>query len=175
MNQPIIEIMKIRSIIDVITNSSSETFIISHPRTNRKELLNLLTLHRETLGESEEGSGMGGEISVGSLHDWLEDNLVFPETPRGYAYSCRIPYIPESLVVGIDWALVETIKNFREEFPEAYNIEESVMYPVWDEEGEKIIKLTEDYQEWISLKEPLRMHGKWAFENMDWWNYEKKE
>ena len=166
MNQPIINI-KIRSITDVITNSSSETFIISFPKVSPEDLKKLLQGWKKAFLEEDSYSGMAGEIKVNSLGDWAEED-------RKDCYISRIPWIPDSLVVTIDFALTSTIRQFKEEYPEAYNIEEEVFYPIYDDEGKKILKLTPDYQEWKALGDPLKMHGEWAVSEMDWWNYEDK-
>lgn len=172
MNQLIIKTMKIRSITDVITNSSSETFIISYPKIFPEDLQKLLQGWRKAYLEEDNYSGEAGKMEVRALEDWSKKDCIYQ--PRKDSYISRIPWIPESLVVTIDFALTSTIRKFKEEFPKAYNIDDEVLYPVYDKEGKNILRLTSDYQEWKSLGDPLQMHGEWAVENMDWWNYEDK-
>lgn len=80
---------------------------------------------------------MGGLLEVRTLEDYWNrwyGNLD-TMTPQEHSYRSHIPWIPDSLVIEIDFSLKETIKCFKDFFPEAYNI---------DEEGKRIIKLTQE-------------------------------
>lgn len=167
--------MKIKSITDVITNSSSETFIISYPKIKASELQILLETYRKECGESGKGSGMAGVLEVLDLSSWLDYSYILGKTDLEKCYVSRIPYLPESIFIHIDFALPKTIQYLKENFPDAYDTNEETYYPIWDKEGKNILRLTSDYKEWTALKDPLQMHGEWAVSEMDWWNYENKD
>ena len=100
--------MKIQSVSDIITNSSSEVFIVQTDLT-REELLKYMESWKfpdDKYYEEEGFSGMGGHLDIC-------DN----ETIHEYGNEPSYPYLPKGyLAVDIDWAKKCTIKRMFEEF-----------------------------------------------------------
>lgn len=90
--------MKIKSILDCITNSSSEVYLIKTNET-KKELKKWIESNFDY--DKNNFSGMGGEHSI------LEDkNLYFGLLP-GY------------FLVNIDWASKDFLERFKKKYPDA--------------------------------------------------------
>ena len=118
--------MKIRSINDVITNSSDEVFVFKStldPTRVKKELL-------RALGPDHDHSGMGGILEVTST----------PEMAEEFSYRGAFKGLPSGyLLVTLDYGFIEDLKPW---------VEEHLGEPVSDRELNEMLtpRYTDDYQ-----------------------------
>lgn len=94
--------MKVRSVTDIITNSSSEVFLVK-TKLERKEIKTLDWLKTIQPGDGISGDGGGVDVWDGIVSDGYEVPYLML-LPEGY------------LVVEIDWSRSETINRFLKEF-----------------------------------------------------------
>ena len=101
----------IQSIADIITNSSSEVFIVQTDKT-WQELEDLIESWQ--LDDKYEGSGMGRIIEVYDSKRPYSDEAYISDTHKGQPH---MPWIPEGhLAVHIDWGLKQRINKLFEDF-----------------------------------------------------------
>ena len=180
--------MKIRSITNVITNSSSETFIIKNPGISEKELENILIdYHNSKISkrydgnddkDSEYGSGDGGIISVKSfLTIFKEEQKLYPKTkqsqftPEMFALLQELPYevLKDSYFLDIDEDFSATCKYIFDNY-DILQHDGTSHHPIYDKTGQKIVKVINSYQEWLEETKnltPLQCYGKLQVDNYD--------
>lgn len=179
--------MKIKEITDVVTNSSSETFIIKNPGLTKEELVKILQDYHKTHStenwdgsdnfDNRFGSGMGGIFKVNTFQDeYLEAKKNFPKTkqhlftPEMYAISQ--PFLEDVLrdafFLNIDENFAATCKYIFDNFG-ALEHDGGDHYPVYDEKGEKIVKILRSWSDWDKEDlTDLQRFGKVMCENYDW-------
>lgn len=97
--------VRIKSLTDVVTNSSSETFIIKNPRVSKEELIKILQDYHEThLTENWDrsdnfddifSSGMGG-FRINTFQDeYLEAKKYYPKTKQ-HLFTPKYMLFPNS-------------------------------------------------------------------------------
>lgn len=180
--------MKIKEITDIITNSSSETFIIKNPGISEKKLEYILRdYHNSKMSkdyngnddkDGEYGSGDGGTISVKSfLRVFEEAKNDYPKTKRSqytpdmFALTQELPYelLKDSYYLWIDEDFSATCKYIFDNY-DILQHDGYSHHPIYDESGEKIIKVINSYDEWLKETEkltPLQRYGKLQIDNYD--------
>lgn len=102
-------IVPLQSVSDIITNSSSEVFIISGDSYDRKQIVNYL----KKAIDKEECSGVGGDCDLKLLEK--KELLAYPYrleiTPEKYA-NLSGPFIR----VDVDWARKKSIEWIKSHF-----------------------------------------------------------
>ena len=129
--------LKIQSISDIITNSSSEVFVI-HTDKSWNEVEDIM--HSWKLDDT--GSGMGGCIEVYDSKRPYIDQKYLPERMKGKPYY---PWLPDDhLLVHIDWGLDKHIDKMFEEFEIVDSEDVGLIY---NKKTGKIYRLDEDIRE----------------------------
>ena len=179
--------MKIKEITDVVTNSSSEIFIIKNPGISKEKLIEILKDYHEkhisdNLDNGDEfdnrfGSGMGGIFEVKTFYDkYLEARNDYPKTkqhlftPEMYAISQPYPeeVLKDALFLNIDENFSATCKYILDNF-EIIEHDGGRHFLVFDEKGEKIVKVLNSWKEWREENlTRLQRYGKVVSENYDW-------
>lgn len=112
-------LIRVQSISDIITNSSSEVFVVTDHSTSAKTLKEILYKVGDEFYPNENCSGMGGELDICTFDDnyeWWKSNL--PENKQNLAskeiYSLQfaqsLEELEKCLWVDIDWSRTSTIK-----------------------------------------------------------------
>lgn len=137
--------MKIKSITDVITNSSSECFLIKTQKS-RKEVLKELK-DKEYFGENY-SSGMGGVLEIFDKNTEIEDFEWFTDCCEEEVKHIPFEFLPKDyLAIHIDERYKDLINFIKTEYEYVENIFNDPS-PVFDEifknyykkEEEKILK-----------------------------------
>lgn len=110
-------LISIQSVSDVITNSSSELFLISREDKEVDEIDELLQrIGEENMNlDKDRSSGMGGELTVYTPETWqnyVEESI--KEAADEWGVSEDV--FRNCIVIDIDHARVETIKFIKENF-----------------------------------------------------------
>ena len=176
--------MKIKSVTDVITNSSSEIFTIKNPGVSKSELEKILEDYHKTHStkdwdgsdnmDSTYGSGCGGEINVSTFMDiYKEQKQYYPKTkqhlftPEVFANSQALPnnVVKDAFFLNIDKHFAATCKYIFDNY-EVLEHDGGNHYPVYDEKGEKIVRVVNSWDEWENsgLTE-LEQYGKLYCDN----------
>lgn len=178
--------MKIKEITDVVTNSSSETFIIKNSGISKEELVKILEdYHKTHIIENWDGSdnfddrfgsGMGGIFKVNTFQDeYLEAKKDYPKTkqhlftPEMYAISQPLPedVLRDAFFLDIDKNFAATCKYIFDNF-DVLEHDGGGHYPVYDEKGEEIIKILKSWKDWDKEElTNLQRYGKIICENYD--------
>lgn len=182
--------MKIKTVSDVITNSSSELFTIKAPGKTKEEILEILEEYHKSkvknrpenlrdLPWSEkikydlDGSGMGGELEVKDFKDKYEEHKSglpvnkqsqFNEEMFSLYSIYPLEEQKEIFKVDIDESFLATCQFIFDNF-EVLENDSGLVKGVYDKDGLKIIRTT-DLGEWDNLS-LLEKYGKVFYDNYD--------
>lgn len=162
------KILAIQSVADIITNSSSEVFVI-HTNKFWNEVENIM--HSWKLGDT--GSGMGGCIEVYDSKRPYIDQKYLEEYMRDKPYY---PWLPDDhLLVHIDWGLAKHIDKMFEEFEVVDSEEVDLIY---NKKTGKLYRMNKDIRErGLSEDEELFTGGTRMINKarIDWATKERKD
>lgn len=147
-------ITKVQTVSDIITNSSSEVFIVRDSRPF-KEVKKLIKSIAESNQDKDESSGMGGHLEIYDWNDsynewlsWIPENKRSQGTPEMWALRYKEPLeeLKMNVYIDIDWSKKETI-NWIIENLWVINVDAPCEI---DPETGRVIKLV-SWEEWDSL------------------------